>query len=38
MMLDGAEDEDRFLAAGIVGLQQNGFYMHRAMVTLGSLV
>lgn len=26
-----AEDEDKWLAAGIAGLQQNAFYMHRAM-------
>lgn len=32
-MLDGTEDEDKFLAAGIAGLQQNAFYMHRALVT-----
>ncbi|XP_020217447.1 vacuolar protein sorting-associated protein 35A [Cajanus cajan] len=31
MMLDGTEDEDKFLAAGIAGLQQNSFYMHRAL-------
>jgi vacuolar protein sorting-associated protein 35 len=33
MMLDGTEDEEKFLAAGIAGLQQNSFYMHRALVT-----
>ncbi|CAK8579356.1 unnamed protein product [Lathyrus sativus] len=27
MMLDGTEDEEKFLAAGIAGLQQNSFYM-----------
>lgn len=27
-----AEDEEKWLAAGIAGLQQNAFYMHRAMV------
>lgn len=32
-MLDGTEDEEKFLAAGIAGLQQNSFYMHRALVT-----
>lgn len=32
MMLDGTEDEEKFLAAGIAGLQQNAFYMHRALV------
>ncbi|KAG5069668.1 hypothetical protein JHK85_002045 [Glycine max] len=31
MMLDGTEDEEKFLAAGIAGLQQNSFYMHRAL-------
>ncbi|KAE9612933.1 hypothetical protein Lal_00027728 [Lupinus albus] len=30
-MLDGTEDEEKFLAAGIAGLQQNSFYMHRAL-------
>lgn len=33
MMIDGTEDEEKFLAAGIAGLQQNSFYMHRALVT-----
>ncbi|KAL3525241.1 hypothetical protein ACH5RR_013613 [Cinchona calisaya] len=27
----GAEDEEKWLAAGITGLQQNAFYMHRAL-------
>ncbi|KAF7828980.1 vacuolar protein sorting-associated protein 35A-like [Senna tora] len=31
MMFDGVEDEEKFLAAGIAGLQQNGFYMQRAL-------
>ncbi|KAL3723710.1 hypothetical protein ACJRO7_035819 [Eucalyptus globulus] len=31
MMTGVAEDEDKWLAAGIAGLQQNAFYMHRAM-------
>ncbi|KAK4583913.1 hypothetical protein RGQ29_021865 [Quercus rubra] len=26
-----AEDEEKWLAAGIAGLQQNAFYMHRAL-------
>ncbi|CAL0331926.1 unnamed protein product [Lupinus luteus] len=30
-MLEGTEDEEKFLAAGIAGLQQNSFYMHRAL-------
>ncbi|XP_019420877.1 PREDICTED: vacuolar protein sorting-associated protein 35A-like [Lupinus angustifolius] len=30
-MLDGTEDEEKFLASGIAGLQQNSFYMHRAL-------
>lgn len=32
MMADGHEDEEKWLAAGIAGLQQNAFYMHRALV------
>ncbi|GLT44542.1 hypothetical protein SLA2020_184300 [Shorea laevis] len=31
MMADGVEDEEKWLAAGIAGLQQNAFYMHRAL-------
>ncbi|XP_031400667.1 vacuolar protein sorting-associated protein 35A [Punica granatum] len=31
MMTGVAEDEEKWLAAGIAGLQQNAFYMHRAM-------
>ncbi|KAF4377617.1 hypothetical protein G4B88_006897 [Cannabis sativa] len=31
MIADGAEDEEKWLAAGIAGLQQNAFYMHRAL-------
>ncbi|KAF5753058.1 hypothetical protein HS088_TW01G00976 [Tripterygium wilfordii] len=31
MMVAGAEDEEKWLAAGIAGLQQNAFYMHRAL-------
>ncbi|GMN29010.1 hypothetical protein TIFTF001_002263 [Ficus carica] len=31
MMADGHEDEEKWLAAGIAGLQQNAFYMHRAL-------
>ncbi|KAH9710858.1 vacuolar protein sorting-associated protein 35 [Citrus sinensis] len=31
MMVDGVEDEEKWLAAGIAGLQQNAFYMHRAL-------
>ncbi|KAK4758824.1 hypothetical protein SAY87_020125 [Trapa incisa] len=31
MMAGVAEDEEKWLAAGIAGLQQNAFYMHRAM-------
>lgn len=33
MMVDGVEDEEKWLAAGIAGLQQNAFYMHRALVS-----
>lgn len=32
-MVERAEDEEKWLAAGIAGLQQNAFYMHRALVT-----
>ncbi|KAG5530183.1 hypothetical protein RHGRI_030527 [Rhododendron griersonianum] len=31
MISDGVEDEDKWLASGIAGLQQNAFYMHRAL-------
>ena len=34
MIGDGIEDEEKWLAAGIAGLQQNAFYMHRALVTV----
>lgn len=34
MIGDGTEDEEKWLAAGIAGLQQNAFYMHRALVTV----
>ncbi|GAB4847560.1 Vacuolar protein sorting-associated protein 35A [Ancistrocladus abbreviatus] len=31
MISAGVEDEEKWLAAGITGLQQNAFYMHRAL-------
>ncbi|KAK7845781.1 vacuolar protein sorting-associated protein 35c [Quercus suber] len=31
MISDVAQDEEKWLAAGIAGLQQNAFYMHRAL-------
>ncbi|XP_020535408.1 vacuolar protein sorting-associated protein 35B isoform X1 [Jatropha curcas] len=31
MILDGIEDEEKWLAEGIAGVQQNAFYMHRAL-------
>ncbi|KAK1554781.1 hypothetical protein Q3G72_017292 [Acer saccharum] len=31
MLLNGAEDEDKWLAEGIAGIQHNAFYMHRAL-------
>ncbi|GMH06564.1 hypothetical protein Nepgr_008404 [Nepenthes gracilis] len=31
MISDGVEDEEKWLAAGIAGLQQNAFYVHRAL-------
>ncbi|CAN4116734.1 unnamed protein product [Withania somnifera] len=31
MIPNGVEDEEKFLSAGIAGLQQNAFYMHRAL-------
>lgn len=34
MIADGVEDEEKWLSAGIAGLQQNAFYMHRALVFL----
>lgn len=32
MMSDGIEDEEKWLAEGIAGIQHNAFYMHRALV------
>ena len=32
MILAGIEDEDKWLAEGIAGIQHNAFYMHRALV------
>ena len=29
----GGDDEERWLAEGIAGVQQNAFYMHRALVS-----
>jgi len=35
MLVDaGAEDEEKWLAEGIAGLQHNAFYMHRALVSI----
>ncbi|KAL9241413.1 hypothetical protein vseg_015529 [Gypsophila vaccaria] len=31
MITDGVEDEDKYLSAGIAGLQQNAYHMHRAL-------
>ncbi|KAL6498044.1 Vacuolar protein sorting-associated protein 35A [Orobanche gracilis] len=31
MNADGIEDEEKWLSAGLAGLQQNAFYMHRAL-------
>lgn len=31
MIPEGVEDEEKWLAAGITGLQQNAFHMHRAL-------
>lgn len=31
MIHGGVEDEEKWLAAGVTGLQQNAFYMHRAL-------
>lgn len=31
MIADGVEDEEKWLSAGIAGLQQNAFHMHRAL-------
>jgi vacuolar protein sorting-associated protein 35 len=28
-----AEDEEKWLAEGIAGVQQNAYYMHRALVS-----
>ena len=32
MISDGIDDEEKWLSSGIAGLQQNAFYMHRALV------
>lgn len=32
MIADGMEDEDKWLAEGIAGIQHHAFYMHRALV------
>lgn len=32
MTPNGVEDEDKFLASGVAGIQQNAFHMHRALV------
>jgi hypothetical protein len=32
----GGDDEERWLAEGIAGVQQNAFYMHRALVSPSS--
>ncbi|XP_028765114.1 vacuolar protein sorting-associated protein 35B isoform X2 [Neltuma alba] len=31
MIVDGIEDEEKWLAEGIAGIQQNAFYIHRAL-------
>ncbi|KAK1289360.1 Sulfate transporter 1.2 [Acorus calamus] len=31
MLVDGGEDEEKWLAEGIAGLQHNAFYMHRSL-------
>ncbi|XP_004234527.1 vacuolar protein sorting-associated protein 35A-like isoform X1 [Solanum lycopersicum] len=31
MTPNGVEDEDKFLASGVAGIQQNAFHMHRAL-------
>ncbi|XP_022971465.1 vacuolar protein sorting-associated protein 35A-like [Cucurbita maxima] len=31
MITDGVDDEEKWLAVGIAGLQQNAFYMHRSL-------
>ncbi|CAN1122379.1 Vacuolar protein sorting-associated protein 35A [Linum perenne] len=33
MIAEGVEDEEKWLAAGIAGLQQNAYHMHRALDT-----
>ena len=34
MILNGIEDEEKWLAEGVAGVQQNAFYMLRAVVIL----
>lgn len=37
MIADGVEDQEKWLSAGVAGLQQNAFHMHRALVHYISL-
>lgn len=32
MLSDAMEDEDKWLAEGVAGIQHNAYYMHRALV------
>lgn len=32
MISNGIEDEEKWLAEGIAGIQHNAFYLHRALV------
>lgn len=37
MIADGAEDEEKWLAAGAAAFKQNAFYMQRAIVRFALL-
>ena len=36
MIVDGIEDEEKWVAEGIAAVQHNAFFMHRALVTFSS--
>lgn len=37
MIINGVDDEEKWLAEGIAAIQHNAFYMHRALVSLQNL-
>ena len=38
MISNGIEDEEKWLAEGIAGIQHNAFYLHRALVNLNMII